>query len=223
MEERKCQKVTVVYYKSMVNYMDKKYFILIACFFSYTLISSTVCYASSPYGKIDVYYNGQLYPGNLTPKPVVEIGEPFTLRFDMTVNQYCKVNVELSDLGIYQGIESFTVIDGPSQLGKRSARIYDENETFTYEWTLKPTERWAGGSMPINFYYSILLPGDHETVTSGEFTAAYITISNEHYEPPASTKPGAQSSGDTSSPALPAFTLLGALAAVYAVYVLRRS
>jgi hypothetical protein len=59
-------------------------------------------------------------------------------------------------------------------------------------------------------------------LTSGEFTAAYVTISNEYYEPPATTKPGAQSSGDTDSPTLPAFTLLGALTMIYMVYVLKK-
>lgn len=206
----------------MVNSMDKKCFLLVICLFSCLFILSTICSASSPYGKIDVYCNGQLYPGNLTAKPLVNIGEPFTLRLDMTVNQDCKVYTELSDLGSHQGIESFVVINGPSKLGESHSRIYKANETFSYEWTLKPTERWAGGSMPIDFYYEIFVKDRYNSIVRGEFTAAYVTISNEYYEPPASTKPGAQSSGDTASPTLPAFTPLDALVAVYAVYALRR-
>jgi sarcinarray family protein len=199
-----------------------KMIVLVGCLIIIVLLSANGS-ASSPYLDIQVYYNDQLYPGAETPKPLVRIEEPFTLRFDITVNQECLFYADLSDLGNFQGIESFVVVDGPSELGDYHERICEKNDTFSYEWTLKPTERWAGGSMPINFHYGILLKGMSDPIVNSEFTAAYVTISNEYYEPTyATTKPGAQSRGDTTSPALPAFTLPAALAAMYTAYILRK-
>jgi hypothetical protein len=76
--------------------------------------------------------------------------------------------------------------------------------------------------MPLDFVYQLDDWEKRRTISQGEFTAAYVTISNEYYESPAATKPGAQSSSDTSLPALPAFTLLGALMAMYMVYILKK-
>ncbi|MBN2110651.1 MAG: sarcinarray family MAST domain-containing protein [Methanosarcinaceae archaeon] len=201
--------------------MDKR-LILIVCLIIFEFLS-VVGSAASPYISIDVYYNDELYPGTSTPKPLVKIGEPFTLRFDVTVNQYCKIYAELSDIGVYQGIESFTVIEGPSQLGKDYEKIYEENETFTYKWTLKPTERWAGGSMPLDFHYSVLLPGEHESVVNGVFTAAYVTISSEYYDgPEIPAASGIKASSKSSSPTTPAFTVFISMAVVCIVCVLRK-
>jgi sarcinarray family protein len=201
--------------------MDKK-LIILGYFISFILLS-TIGSASSPYLDLQVYYNDQLYPGDSTPKPLVKIGEPFTLKFDMTVNQECQVHVELADLGVYQGLESFVVVDGPSELGDSYSKVYEKNETFSYIWTLKPTEEWAGGNMPLDFHYEVQLKERYGSVVNSGFTAAYVTISSEYYEPSSATaKPGAQSPGDTTSPALPAFTLPAALAATCMAYVLRR-
>lgn len=121
------------------------------------------------------------------------------------------------------GENDFDIIEGPtSALGDFTNGIMEVNETRIFEWTVAPNEKWAGGSTPIDFYYQMMDLERPLILISGRFTAAYVTISNEYYESPAITKPGTQPSGYTASPALPAFTLLGALAAVYAVYVLRR-
>lgn len=192
---------------------------VLATFMIGLIVSSTVVSAASQYGSIEVYYNDQLYPGNLTPKPVVEINEPFKLKFDITCYRKVYLSVKLDELG--DG--TFEIIDGPTiKMGPYTGGVVETNETVSYEWTLKATESWAGGSMPIDFIYQLDDMETRRTIYNGEFTAAYVTISNEYYESPAATKPNEQSSGDTASPALPAFTLLGALAAVYAVYVLRR-
>jgi sarcinarray family protein len=184
------------------------------------MIFSVQASAKSQYGKIDVYYNDQIYPGNSTPKPLLKIGEPFKLRFEVTCYRRNDLSVMLWSLGN----NDFDILQGPtSSLGTAINEIVEANETKVYEWIVTPNEEWAGGSTPVNFYYQMMDLERPLMLTSGEFTAAYVTISNEYYEPPASIKPGTQPSGDTASPALPAFTLLGALAAVYAAYVLRRS
>jgi sarcinarray family protein len=175
--------------------------------------------SESQYGKIDVYYNDQLYPGDSTPKPLLKIGEPFNLRFEVTCYKRNFLAVQLWSIGN----NDFVILDGPTaSLGTGTRGIIEANETRVFEWTVAPTEAWAGGSAPINFYYQMTDLERPITLASGEFTAAYVTISNEHYEFPAATKPGAQSSSDTSSPSLPAFTLLGALTTMYMVYVLKK-
>ena len=201
--------------------MNKK-LVLVGILSSFVLLSVTGL-ASSSYVSIDVYYNEQLYPGASTPKPVVMIDEPFTLRFDVKVNQDCKVYADLSDLGVYQGIECFVVIDGPSKLGDSYDKIYNENETFSYEWTLKPTERWAGGSMPIDFHYEIFMKGKTEPLVNSEFTAAYVTISEEYYDGAESTTDSTSNSeSESSSPSIPAFTALCAAFALVAAGIFKR-
>jgi len=178
------------------------------------LLSSNVALAYNPYGEIytyEVYYNGELLPGTEVAKPNLKIGEPFSVAVEMTMYQYCQVYIELSDLGTYSGSNFFIVIDGPSELGKFYDKLFLENETHTFEWTLKPTDEWAGGTMPINFHYTIVEKGNPEPVVNSEFTIAYPYISTEYYEgdstPTTTTNPDSPTS--TESPnSIPAFTLL---------------
>ncbi len=171
-----------------------------------------VAVAYNPYGELytyEVYYNGELLSGTEVAKPTLKIDEPFTVAIEMTMKQYCKVAVSLSELGS----DNFIVLNGPSELSRSYDRIFIENETYKYEWTLKATEEWAGGAMPINFHYSILLPNDHETAVSSEFTIAVPYITTEYYNgdttPTTTTDP--ESSASTETPnSTPAFTLLAA-------------
>ncbi|WP_340818817.1 sarcinarray family MAST domain-containing protein [Methanolobus sp. WCC4] len=198
----------------------KTFFAVITC----VLLLSVPASCGSPYFEIDVYYNGQLYEETSTPKPLVKIGEPFTLRFDVTMNQECQAVVELSDLGNGVGVENFVVVEGPSKLGQNAVRIFSKNETHSYEWTLKATENWAGGSMPINFIYSAVLKGESESLFNGEFTAAYVTISEEHYDGPVTTEePTGESSSEGNSPSTPAFSALTLVFVLLVVCVLRKS
>lgn len=66
--------------------------------------------ASSPYCKMDVYYNDKLLPGKETPKPVLKIGEPFTVGINLTVYQKSDVYVSLSCMEK----NSFEIINGPT-------------------------------------------------------------------------------------------------------------
>ena len=136
--------------------------------------------AESHYANIDVYYNDKLYPGSEIPKPLLKIGEPFTVRFDVTSYQKCYVSVKLWTIDK----DDFVIINGSSKdLGLYVGQIIEENETVTYEWTVKPTDNWAGGSVPLDFYYQFdELGAGGKTITSGEFTAAYVTVSEEYYD-----------------------------------------
>lgn len=179
--------------------------------------------ASSQYGSIDVYYNDKILPGKEIAKPVLKIGEPFKVRFDFTVNQECYVSVKLSELGK----DNFVIIDGPtSKMEEYYGKIMEENSTEVFEWTVKPTENWAGGSMPIDFVYQVdELGAGGKTLVQGEFTAAYCTISNEYYkgETPTSEKPSVSETESHSTPtSAPAFSLAGSISVLALVFALFR-
>lgn len=200
--------------------MDTKYILITLIMI--LLIFPDVALAESQYGKIDVYYNDKHLPGAEVAKPILKIGEPFSVAIEMTMYQYCKVYLELSDLGTGLGSNYFVVIDGPSDMGESYNKIFTENETYMFEWTLKPTEEWADGAMPVDFYYSILLPGDSESVVNSEFTIAVPYITTEYYEgdttPTTTTDPEFPSSiDDPTIPSTPAFTLLVAVLALIVV------
>ena len=184
--------------------------------------------ASSPYGSIDVYYNDKILPGDEIAKPLLKIGEPFKVRTDFAVYQRCYVSVKLSELGD----NNFVIVNGPtSRIEEYYGKIIEENSTEVFEWTLKPTENWVGGSIPIDFVYQVdELGAGGKTLQKGGFTIAYCTISNEYYQgetptfkqsesknQPTSKKPASENS--PSSAAVPAFNLVTAISALVLVFL----
>lgn len=179
--------------------------------------------AESQYGKIDVYYNDEQVIGDAV-KPTLKIGEPFTVRIDLTVYQKCEVSVKLSELGK----NNFVVLDGlTTKMDVYAGTIMEKNSTQIYEWTVAPTDNWAGGSLPINFVYQI---NDFETgriIVNSEFTIAYPHISTEYYEgdttPTTTTDPESPiSTDDPTTPSTPAFTFFASALAI-ALVAARRS
>jgi MAST domain-containing protein len=134
--------------------------------------------ASSQYGSINVYYNDKLLPGTEVAKPTLKIGEPFKVKIEMTLNQTCSLFVQVCSLGG----NLFEVVDGPSKFEKTKYFKSIDPGKQAFEWTVRPTDEWAGGSIPLNFWYQINLPGEDKPAVKGEFTVAYCTISNEHYK-----------------------------------------
>jgi MAST domain-containing protein len=193
--------------------------LLIGLIISLILIPSAVT-ASSPYGKMDVYYNGKVLPGEEVAKPVLKIGEPFDIGVNVTVYQKCYVYTMLSEIGD----NNFEIVTGStSKMKDYGKNILDENSSKMFSWTVKPTDEWAGGSLPINVVYQL---NDFETgdlLVKGKFTVAYCTISNEHYKGEAPTsKEQPTSKTETSSASKPAsmpgFSLLAAIAALALVF-----
>jgi MAST domain-containing protein len=178
--------------------------------------------ATSPYGKIyiyDVYYNDKLLPGTDVAKQVLKIGEPFNIKVNVTVYQEYEVSGKLTELS--EGY--FEVIDGPSKMNRYSSIILMANESHIFEWTVRPTDKWAGGSMPIDFHYSFLEKNNPKPVLNSEFTVAYCTISTEHYKGEVPTSKEQTTSKaepiPTSKPAsMPAFSLVTAIAALSLVF-----
>jgi len=80
--------------------------ILIFTIFLFVAVSP-LSVAKSNYATIDLYYNNQLYPSNATPKPVVNIGEPFKVKFEITCYRKVYLSVQLTELGS----DSFEIIE----------------------------------------------------------------------------------------------------------------
>lgn len=199
--------------------MRLKYLFLVLFLFFMPNIAT----ASSQYGDIDVYYNDKLLPGKEIAKPILQIGEPFKIRIDFTVYQRCYVSAMISEIGT----GNFIIIDGPTkQTNKYCGKIFEENSTEVFEWTVKPTENWAGGSLPIDFYYQVdELGSGGKTLVDGGFTVAYCTISNEYYEgeiPVSETQPASETESSPTPASTPAFTFIGVISVLALVFALLR-
>lgn len=177
--------------------------------------------ATSSYGEMDVYFNDKLLPGEETAKPTLKINEPFKIKINTTVYQEYKVSGKLTSLG--EGY--FEVIDGPSEMDQYSRIVLKANESHVFEWTVIPTEKWAGGSMPINFHYSMVKKGSPEPIVNSEFTVAYCTISNEHYKgetPTSEELPVSETESSPTAASTPAFTVVGAISVLALAFALFR-
>lgn len=176
--------------------------------------------ASSPYGKMDVYYNGKLLPGEEIAKPILKIGEPFDIGVNITVYQKCYVSVMLSEIGD----NDFKIVTGStSKMKDYGTEIMEKNSSKMFNWTVKPTDSWIGGSSPINLVYQIDDFETTRTLVDGKFTVAYCTISNEQYKGEAPTpkdqKVSETEPTPTSKPAsMPGFSLITATVALALVY-----
>nr|WP_321498917.1 sarcinarray family MAST domain-containing protein [uncultured Methanolobus sp.] len=192
----------------------------ILCFICILCLLATPVSCENSNIKIDVYYNDELYPGASTPKPLLKIGEPFVLRFEVTCYKKNFLAVQLLSIGN----DDFDIINGPTlSLGTGTRGVIEANETRIFEWTVAPNEEWAGGSAPIDFYYQMTDLDTPTTIAKGEFTAAYVTISEEYYDGAESTTDSTSNSeAESSSPSTPAFTALCAGFALVAAGIFKR-
>ncbi|KKH47039.1 sarcinarray family MAST domain-containing protein [Methanosarcina sp. 1.H.A.2.2] len=197
--------------------MNKKFF-LVSLFIILILIPS-IATASSPYGKMGVYYNGKLLPGEEVAKPVLKVGEPFDIGINLTVNQKCHVSVMLSEIGD----DNFEIVSGPtSKMKDYGTEVLDKNSSKMYEWTVKATDNWVGGSLPINLVYQINDFDTGDILVKGKFTVAYCTISKEYYEgeiPTSEEQPVSETEPSSTSASTPAFSLVTAISALVLVFL----
>ena len=50
----------------------------------------------------------------------------------------------------------FVILDGSTpKMDVYRADVMERNSTKSYEWTVAPTEKWTGGSLPIDLIYQI--------------------------------------------------------------------
>lgn len=201
-----------------------KYKLVLLSILCSLVLFSTPALSENPFVHIEYYYNGQLVTDSdspETPKPFLKIGEPFTLRFEVTCYKRNYLSAQLLSIGN----NDFDILDGPtSELGTGTRGVIEANETRVFEWTVAPNEEWAGGSAPIDFYYQLTDLEKVRTITSGEFTAAYVTISDGYYDGPeiAEVTAAEASSNESSSPTTPAFSALCTIFALSLLVVLRR-
>jgi MAST domain-containing protein len=185
------------------------------------LFTSTAS-AYNPYGDVyeyNLYFDGKLLNTTEVPKPILKIGEPFDVKIDFIVYKKCEMSIKLSE--IENG--HFVILDGSTpKMDVYRADILEKNSTITYEWTVKPTEKWAGGSLPIDLVYQI---DDFETKKSlvhGSFTIAYPYISKEYYEgeiPTSEEQPVSETEPSSTSASTPAFSLVTAVSALVLVFL----
>jgi MAST domain-containing protein len=123
------------------------------------------------------------------------------------------------------GDNDFEIVTGSTSKVKDCGEaILDKNSSKMFNWTVRPTDNWAGGSLPLNIVYQL---NDFETghlLTKGKFTVAYCTISNEHYKDEAPTPKEQPTSKTETSPtskpaSMPGFSLLTAIAALALVFL----
>ncbi|HOW16029.1 sarcinarray family MAST domain-containing protein [Methanosarcina sp.] len=190
----------------------------------FILFTSTAS-AYNPYGDVyeyNLYFDGKLLNTTEVPKPVLKIGEPFDVKIDFMVYKKCEMSVKLSE--IENGY--FIILNGSTpKMDVYRADVLEKNSTITYEWTVKPTDKWKGGSLPIDLVYQI---DDFETKNSlvhGSFTIAYPYISNEYYEGETLTpeeQPVSETESSPTSASAPAFKLAGAISVLALVFALLR-
>jgi MAST domain-containing protein len=193
---------------------------LILSSLGFILLINTVS-ANNLYGDVyeyDLYFNGKLLDTTEVPKPVLKINEPFTVRIDFKIYQKCELSVMLSEIEN----NNFYVINGSTQkMNIYTGDVVEGNSSKSYEWTVAPTESWAGGALPIDLVYQI---NDFKTgkilVNSG-FTIAYPYISDEYYEgktPTSEEQPVSETESSPTSASTPAFNLLTAILAIVLVF-----
>lgn len=191
---------------------------LIIFFVTFPNISS----ASSPYGEMQVYYNDRLLPGSEIAKPTLKIGEPFNVSINFTVYQKSEASVMLSEIG--DG--DFVISNGfTKEMNKYSSKIMEKDSSMVFEWTVIPTENWAGGSIPLNFVYQINEFEKGDILVNSGFTVAYCTISNEYYEgetPISKKQPVSETESSPTPASTPAFTFIGAISVLALVFTLSR-
>ena len=177
---------------------------------------TNIAVAESQYGKINVYYNDMHLPGTEVAKPTLKIGEPFSVRIDLTVNQKSDVYVELTETGE----NDFEIISGPtSRMDVYSdGDVCEAGSTQVYKWIVKPTDNWADGSMPLNVYYTILEHGNPDPLVSSGFTIAVPYITTEYYEgdttSTTTTDPESSTTDDPTNLSTPTFTFFAAVLAL---------
>jgi MAST domain-containing protein len=187
------------------------------------LLIPNLAFAESQYGSMDVYYNEKLLPGKEVAKPILDIGETFKVKVNLTVYQKSDVYISLSCMEK----SSFEIINGPTLKIEDYSKgdILEANSSKEYEWIVKPTERWKGGSIPLDIYYTILAHGDSEPLAEGGFTVAYCTISNEYYKgeiPTSEEQPASETEPSSTSASAPAFSLVSAISVLALSFALFR-
>ncbi len=124
------------------------------------------------------------------------------------------------------GDNDFEIVNGStSKMKDYGTELMEKNSSKMFNWTVRPTDKWAGGSIPLNIVYQLNDFDALKILVNGEFTIAYPYISNEHYEgeiPTSEEQPVSKTEPSPISASAPAFTLAGAISILALVFALLR-
>ena len=136
--------------------------------------------------EYEVYYNEEVttvYDAEL------KVGEPATIRAEVYLKNNVDVSTRISASGFdFENVDQpFEVIEGPSEFTE-IAREFDHNagEIITFEWIVRPTDKAAGWTIPLNIAFTFYDRDENEGYPI-EFTVANIMVHDEHYSVPTPT------------------------------------
>jgi len=157
----------------------------------------------------------------------LKVGEPATIKAVV----YLKKNVDVSTAITASGFgfknidQPFEVIKGPSEFTDVAREFgYNAGETVTFEWIVRPTDKAAGWTIPLNIEFKFYDRDEKEGYPIA-FTAANIMVHDEHYSGPTPTRTAADPSSTDHPPSQgsPGFGVAGALLGIALVVMARRN
>ena len=145
----------------------------------------------------------------------LKVGEPATIKAVV----YLKNNVDVSTritasgFGFKNVDQPFEVIKGPSEFTEVAREFnHSAGETVTFEWIVRPTDKAAGWTIPLNIAFTFYDRDEREGYPLS-FTAASIMVHDEHYSGPVPTRTTTDPSSTNQPPSQgsPGFGVAGAL------------
>jgi sarcinarray family protein len=170
----------------------------------------------------EVYYNSQpstVYDAEL------KVGEPFIVTFEAYLKKDTEITAVLYATGFDKDeVQPFEIIEGPSELNE-NARDFDKKagENVSFKWKLKPTNSWAGGTVPLNIAFNFYDPEEKEG-NPFTFTVANVLIKNEQFSgfTPKPTPDPESTDQPPSSEGSPGFGVVAALMWVVVVVIITK-
>jgi sarcinarray family protein len=200
-----------------------KLFKKIMLLFVLIYLTCNVSAFENEFANCSVYFNDKkctVYDAEL------KVGEPATIKAVV----YLKKNIDVSTgitasgFGFKNVDQPFEVIKGPSEFTE-TAREFGHNagETVTFEWIVRPTDKAAGWTIPLNIDFKFY-DRDEKVGYPIEFTAANIVVHDEHYSGPTPTRTATDPSSTDQPPSQgsPGFGVAGALLGIALVVLGRR-
>ena len=172
--------------------------------------------------EYEVYYNEQVttvYDAEL------KVGEPATIKAVVYLKKDVDVStgITASGWGFKNVDQPFEVIKGPSEFTETAREFnHSAGETVTFEWIVRPTDKAAGWTIPLNIDFTFY-DRDEKEYENPYFTVASILVPDEHYSGPAPTRTTIDPSSTDQSPSQgsPGFGVAGALLGILLAVVYR--
>ena len=172
--------------------------------------------------EYEVYYNGKVttvYDAEL------KVGEPATIKAVVYLKNNVDVSTRISASGWgFKNVDQpFEVIEGPSEFTEVAREFnHSAGETVTFEWIVRPTDKAAGWTIPLNIAFTFY-DRDEKEGYPFKFTAANIMVHDKHYSGPVPTRTTTDPSSTDQPPSQgsPGFGLAGAMMGIVLAVVYR--